>query len=83
MATNDDVELPRPSNTELAQAFLGQTVARVTDTDPITLTLRTWLLLVLIAGCCVLAPVPVNVVGVIATVALALSITRRRIHADR
>lgn len=82
MATNDWEEEPRPTFAENLQRIVGGSVAAATDTSPTTVPLRTWLLLVLIGACCTTAPLPVNVIGVIGSIALALSVVPRRRSPD-
>ena len=72
MATTEYEEPAAPTAREQVLRTFGHTVAAVTDTDQ-TLPLRTWLLLIVVAVCVLFAPAPANVIGVIATVALAMS----------
>ena len=82
VATNDFEEPAPPTFAENLQRFVGGSVAVVTDTGPATVPLRIWLLLVIIGACCTTAPLPVNVIGVIGSIALALSVVPRRRSPD-
>lgn len=75
MATTD-FEEEEPTRAQQLAGIFGQTVATVTDTDA-TIPLRVWLLLMVIAFCMGFAPDPARLVGVLATLALALSSVRR------
>ena len=76
MATNEYEEEPGPTRAQQLAAFWGGKVAEATDTDS-TLPLRTWILLVVIAVCVLFAAPPFNVVGIVSTVALAMSAASR------
>ena len=76
MATNEAEELPQASPLEAAQTWLVGATRAVTDTGP-GLPLRVWVLMVVIGVACVVAPFPANVIGVAATVALAMSAPAR------
>ena len=78
MATNDFEEAPGPTYAEKVQSFVGDSIAKATDTSPGTVSLRTWLLLAVVGVCCAASSPPTNYIGVIATVALALSSVPRR-----
>lgn len=72
MATTEFEQPAEPTQREQVLREFGHRVAEATDTDR-TLPLRTWALLMTIGACVLFAPVPINVVGVLATVALAMS----------
>ena len=72
MATTEWETEAEPSQREEVLKAFNATVHQVTDTDR-SLPLRTWALLMIVAACVLFAPVPINVVGVLATVALAMS----------
>lgn len=76
MATNEQEDPAEPGRTEEILQTIRGAVAKVTDTDE-TMPLRAWVLLVLVALCCLTAPSPANAVGVVATMALALSAAPR------
>ena len=73
MATNDYEEETPTQQEQLARIF-GTTVAKVTDTGPSTIPLRMFVLCIVVMVCVALAPSPANIVGIIATLALAISI---------
>ena len=74
MATTDYDDELEPSRAEQIASFFGTAVSTVTDTGASSgVALRTFLLLILVGLCVVLAPWPANVVGVAAVIALALS----------
>jgi hypothetical protein len=72
MATTEYDEPVAPTQREQVLQAFGHTVETVTDTDR-SLPLRTWILVVIVGVCVLFAPVPINVIGVIATLALAMS----------
>jgi len=77
MATTELEEPEQPTGLAAMQAWLTGTVAEVTDTGPGRLSLRVWILFILIALVCVTAPIPFNGIGVVCVLALAMTITRR------
>ena len=81
MATTEFEEEPAPSQAEQVRRLFTDTLHDATDTQQESgLSLRIFVLLLVIAGCLLFAPMPASFIGVLAVVILALStgIRRRR-----
>lgn len=77
MATNE-LEEPAPeTGLAAAQRWLTGTVTGVSETAADGVPLRIWLLMVIVGVSCLLAPVPANAIGVVASLILAMSLARR------
>jgi hypothetical protein len=79
MATNDYEEAPATREEQLRMLF-GQASQAVTGATNDVLPLRVFLLLMTIGACMVWASTPFNIIGLLATIALAFSVpvARRR-----
>jgi hypothetical protein len=79
LATNEQ-EQPVDESTPLEKISqqMGLKVAKITDTGSQSgVPLRVWVMIVGIAAICTTALVPLNIVGVVLTVALALTLGSR------
>lgn len=79
MATNEhEEEEAEPTRGEVLKTFLGSAVADVTDTGKHTgISLRVWVLIVVIGLVVATAQFPMNVIGQVALLALALTLASR------
>lgn len=78
MATNEDEDKPEPTRAEVVKTFFGEAVSRATDTGPATgISLRVWVLIIVLGVVVISAPVPQQAIGMVALLALALSLASR------
>jgi hypothetical protein len=77
MATNENEEPAAVNRRDEVVAMLTTGVQRVTDTDR-TMPLRAFVLLIVIGLCVSFAPAPASYLGVVATIALAISAPARQ-----
>lgn len=78
MSTNEHEEDEgETSRAEVLRTFLGDAVRDATDTRHTGLNLRTWVLIVVLGLVVTAAPFPANYVGIVALLALALTLASR------
>lgn len=81
MATNEQEAPPPPSQRARVLAAVGMVAEKATDTGPSTpgaaLGLRVWFILVALAAIVAVGAFPLNVVGSVLVMALALTLASR------
>lgn len=80
MSTNEQEAPPEPTQQQRVLAAVGMAVSKVTDTGSTVnpgMPLRVWLILALLGAIVSVSTPPLNIVGVILVVALALTLASR------